>query len=1286
METHASDSTHGVPETAVPTGNDADDDDLYPADMGDACTENAECQSGYCVHGKNGDQCSTTCIDNCPTGWTCKQFAPQDSDIFFVCVPMHVTVCRPCEDSAVCAEGGYQDKAFCYKSGDNGNFCATPCSGGVPCPDGYDCADVEGPGGTTAACVPTSGQCECDEVAQAQGLSTTCSVTNEIGVCTGERACGAAGLSACNAGTPAPEECNGIDDNCDGVTDEGAKDCDGDGLADCVDPDMDGDGVLEDGDGNGEPGSHPCKPGQVDGCDDNCAGCWPNPGQADANGDGTGDACEIDADKDGFTPGAGDCDDNNALVNPAAPEKCNGVDDDCDDVVDNEDAAGCKTWYMDADADGFGVETDFQCLCGAVGDYSAKVTGDCNDELNTVYPGALEVCDGNDNDCDGIVDPAGAPGCIPYYFDGDSDEYGFSPSWKCACGPDGTFSAPEPGDCDDDNASIHPNALELCDSLDNDCNGETDEAAVAPCTSDCGAGTQPCVDGQPGECDAPKLKTCLNGDKDCAEFTTCGECPPPKAEVCNDKDDNCNGVVDEDVKNACGACGPVPAEVCDGKDNNCDGQVDEGVKTTFFMDGDGDKYGDPGNTVDACEAPGTMVAQGGDCNDEVPSIHEGADEICNGIDENCDGKIDEPWPKVGTACDGDDPDECTDGVWTCLAAGTDVHCVDPDDPLIETCNGADDNCDGVVDPENSAGCETWYQDGDKDGFGGTASKCLCGAADDFSTLVGGDCNDGDKAINEDAAEVCNGKDDNCNGKIDDEDAIGCQLYFEDADSDGYGTTQTKCLCAPGPVYKALKSLDCNDQNKNINPDATEACGGGDENCDDVVDGPNSQGCTPHYVDGDNDNYGGPQSACLCAPSGQYKTTNSGDCNDSVWAINPQASEQCNNQDDNCNFQVDEGNPGGGGACSVPGETGVCAQGQLQCQGGNLNCQKTQFGSSETCNGKDDNCDGQVDGMTQGCSNSCGSGTKTCNFGSWGNCSAPTPQCTSGSCCDGCNYRPSSYKCSSSPYSTTKACQSNSCGTNVLETKKYKYCTGSSSSCGTGNLKSSTTTYDDCKSSERCVTSGSNAYCSSCSKGCKNNACIKSICGNGTCESDESPKNCTSDCGPVHQALTPALYYKNDVDDDKLSCSSGLSTWWHYGSAGANKLPSWVWVSNCGLPSASNPTSYAGYNARWKFTVKKAGSYLIDTWIPSSNAACGFSSSKFSSSVRYNLKGPGVAKSVNKSQKSLGSVLTLWSSVTLQPGDYTVYLYDSAPEGCACNSTCSGVSHRVFADGAGVTYK
>jgi hypothetical protein len=133
---------------------------------------------------------------------------------------------------------------------------------------------------------------------------------------------------------PLPEQCDGIDNDCDGTTDEDFLDLDHDGQANCVDPDRDGDGVPEDGDGSGAAGDHPCSTGHVAGCDDNCP--WtPNPNQIDSDSDGVGDACEgIDQDGDGIPDDLDNCP---ADHNPGQEDnEGDGFGDACDPDDDND--------------------------------------------------------------------------------------------------------------------------------------------------------------------------------------------------------------------------------------------------------------------------------------------------------------------------------------------------------------------------------------------------------------------------------------------------------------------------------------------------------------------------------------------------------------------------------------------------------------------------------------------------------------------------------------------------------------------------------------------------------------------------------------------------------------------------------------------------------------------------------------------------------------------------------------------------------------------------------------
>ena len=164
-----------------------------------------------------------------------------------------------------------------------------------------------------------------------------------------------------------------------------------------------------------------------------------------------------------------DCDDTDAGVNPGATEVCNGIDDDCDGLVD--ESGGNATWYADTDGDGYGDANSTTVACTAPPGYVSDDT-DCDDTDAGVNPGATEVCNGIDDDCDGLVDESG--GNATWYADTDGDGYGDAGSTVTACTQPPGYVA-DNTDCDDTNGSINPSADEVCDGVDNDCDGTVDQ-------------------------------------------------------------------------------------------------------------------------------------------------------------------------------------------------------------------------------------------------------------------------------------------------------------------------------------------------------------------------------------------------------------------------------------------------------------------------------------------------------------------------------------------------------------------------------------------------------------------------------------------------------------------------------------------------------------------------------------------------------------------------------------------------------------------------------------------
>jgi len=234
---------------------------------------------------------------------------------------------------------------------------------------------------------------------------------------------------------------------------------------------------------------------------------------------------------------------------------------------------------------------------------------DCDDDNNQIYPGAPELCNGYDDDCDGVTDED-ATDAITWYVDGDDDGYTDGTASIVACtAPDGYFEATDQVDCNDSNPDINPGAVEACNGDDDDCDGEIDEGAA----------------------DLTTWYTDADGDGYGDPTTGVEACEPEDGQV--DNADDCNDGSD--------AANPDADEVCDTVDNDCDGNIDEPDAidaATWYADSDGDGYGDLTTATFACDAPTDHVGNGLDCDDADSTSNPGATEICgDGADNDCDG-------------------------------------------------------------------------------------------------------------------------------------------------------------------------------------------------------------------------------------------------------------------------------------------------------------------------------------------------------------------------------------------------------------------------------------------------------------------------------------------------------------------------------------------------------------------------------------------------------------------------------------------------------------------------
>jgi hypothetical protein len=347
------------------------------------------------------------------------------------------------------------------------------------------------------------------------------------------------------------------------------------------------------------------------------------------------------------------------------------------DKTDGEtDADGDTDTDTDSDSDS-DTDTDTDSDTDTDTDTDPDVDGDgfpastdCDDGDVAIHPGVTEVCDRLDQNCDGNADE----GVLTTFFeDADGDGFGDDLVSLAACAaPTGYVGTG--GDCDDSASDSFPGGVEVCDGADQDCNGAPDDSLS--------------FQNYYVDDDGDGFGTAVGPISACAQ--------PPGTSI-----------DDRDCDDTAATTYPGAPELCDGTDQNCDTVADNGlVFTDWFVDGDGDGYGDPFvAAVTACEAPVGTVSDASDCDDDDDAVNPGAVEVCDGADQNCSGAADEGLPLT-----------------------------------------------------------TWHRDNDGDGFGSASSSPSCLTTRYGYAVDGTDCNDGRPEVYPGAHEIgCNGVDDDCSG-------------------------------------------------------------------------------------------------------------------------------------------------------------------------------------------------------------------------------------------------------------------------------------------------------------------------------------------------------------------------------------------------------------------------------------------------------------------------------------------------------------------------------------------
>ncbi len=629
----------------------------------------------------------------------------------------------------------------------------------------------------------------------------------------------------------------------------------------------------------------------------------------------------------GYVSNNTDCDDSNNQINPNATEVFDGVDNNCDLVID--EGFTLTTYYEDLDGDSFGSSVSIQSVTNPGSGYSL-VSGDCNDNNNLINPNAIEVCDGIDNNCDLSIDE-NLP-TFTYYLDADNDGFGDLNFTLTNCSVPTGYSV-NSLDCDDSNNQINPNATDIpANGIDEDCSGA--DAPLVPLMLGIYEFTQPSG--------CPVTATAVTNQPTSATFSvfsSTGVNCQAAGNVFNNNDWNTSSTIDLSeyaefsiTANECqslnldrvafnhrtSATGGNPTWYlrssldnyttnvgtglsANNNNTNLDDTVNLGiafdavsnVTFRFYITG----IGTTGATfrLDNVSLYGNAIA--------LPTQTYYADTDNDGFGDLANDSISCVAP-IGFVSNSSD---CNDQ--NALINPTTIWFFDADNDQIGDSTVSFTGCTppngyvlsaGDCDDSNAqiSGPITYYLDSDGDSFGvDSTSQTLCQNPGVGYVTIGGDCNDTDPAINPSAIEICDGIDNDCDGLMDD--GLVFTMYYVDADGDGFGDEATGVESCSQPQNTITTGGDCDDTNDQIYPGATEVCDEVDNDCDGSTD--EGLNFITYYTDADNDGFGtGSTGLSFCSIPGPGFSTNNQDCDDTNGQINPNAADILDNGiDENC---------------------------------------------------------------------------------------------------------------------------------------------------------------------------------------------------------------------------------------------------------------------------------------------------------------------------------------------------------------------------------------------------